>query len=91
MKEERYNPETYIAIQKGGHYATYCVWEGYMTSEQHGVISYSDFMKFLENNKPKRPMFLTEDYRVALAVAKALNDSAEAIYFEKWKAEHIRS
>jgi len=48
-------------------------------------------MKFLENNKPKRPMFLTENYRVALAVAKALNDSAEAIYFEKWKAEHIRS
>lgn len=69
---------TYIAIQSGGYYGEACVRMGYCNAGQSMVIEYRQFINFMNDNHVRRPIFVTDEYRLAIDMAKQLNESAFA-------------
>jgi len=85
------NEDTWIAIQSGGYYGNACISKGFMAECQSCVVGYKQFLTFINDGEPTRPIFISSLYTVCIAVAGALNDSASEISFKKFIAEQVRS
>lgn len=72
------NNFTYIALQSGGFYGDASVRRGYCKSGQSMVIEYRQFINFMNGNHIRQPIFVTDEYRLAIDMAKQLNESAFA-------------
>lgn len=83
--------DSYVAIQSGGYYGTACVSKGFITEGQSCVVGYQQFLQFINGGEVTRPVFVSSLYTACLAVAGALNDSADEVAFRKFVAEQVRS
>jgi hypothetical protein len=70
---------TYIAIQSGGYYGESAQRQGWVNAGQSMVIEFKQFTKFMNEGEVTKPMFVTDDYSIAIAMAKQLNESAFAV------------
>ena len=68
----------YIALQSGGYYGEASQRMGYCNAGQSMVIEYRQFISFMNDGHVRKPIFVTDDYSVAIDMAKQLNDSAFA-------------
>jgi hypothetical protein len=68
----------YIALQSGGHYGEACQRKYWVTAGQSMVIEYGQFIKFMNDGEVTQPIFVTDEYTIAIDMAKQLNDSAFA-------------
>lgn len=71
--------KNYIALQSGGYYGEACQRKGWVNAGQSMVIEYQQFIRFMNDNIATQPMFVSDDYGIAIDMAKQLNDSAFAI------------
>jgi hypothetical protein len=68
----------YIALQSGGHYGNACQQKYWVTGGQSMVIEYGQFIKFMNDGEVTKPIFVTDEYSLAIDMAKQLNESAFA-------------
>jgi hypothetical protein len=68
----------YIALQSGGYYGEACQRRGWVNAGQSMVIEYKQFIRFMNDNMATKPIFITDEYSIAIDMAKQLNDSAFA-------------
>lgn len=70
--------KNYIALQSGGYYGEAAQRNNYVKAGQSMVIEYQQFIRFMNDNVVTPPIFVTDDYGVAINIAKQLNESAFA-------------
>jgi len=75
---EKLTDKTYIAIQSGGFYGEAAQRHGWANAGQSMVIEFQQFTKFMNDGLVTQPIFVTDDYGIAIDMAKQLNDSAFA-------------
>lgn len=68
----------YIALQAGGYYGEASQRHGWVNAGQSMVIEYQQFMKFMNDGLVTQPIFVTDEYSLAIDMAKQLNESAFA-------------
>lgn len=69
---------TFIALQSGGFYGEASRRMGYCNAEQSMVIEYKQFIDFMNEGTITKPIFVADEYGVAVNMAKQLNESAFA-------------
>ena len=75
---EKLTDKTYIAIQSGGLYGEAAQRHGWANAGQSMVIEFHQFMKFMNDGIVTQPIFVTDEYGIAIDMAKQLNESAFA-------------
>ena len=69
---------TYIALQAGGFYGEASQRHGWVNAGQSMVIEYKQFINFMNDRYVTQPVFVADEYGVAIDMAKKLNESALA-------------
>jgi hypothetical protein len=68
----------YIALQSGGYYGEAAQRHDWVNAGQSMVIEYQQFIKFMNDGVVTQPIFVTDEYSLAIDMAKQLNESAFA-------------
>ena len=63
----------YICIQSGGFFYDACLRRGFIKENESSVITYKQFILFMNENEITRPSFSSLSYEKCLSVTKQLN------------------
>lgn len=65
----------YICIQSGGFFYEACLRKGFVQENESCVITYKQFILFMNENEVTRPSFSSLSYDKCLSVTRQLNNS----------------
>ena len=75
---------SYIALQSGGYYGERCISKGWIKEGQSFVVSYIQFIDYMNKDVITAPIFISDSYGVCIEASKALNESASHIEMKKY-------